>query len=265
MSAHAYMYAPKNDDFEGTADTLPPVLLKVHGGPTGATSPGLSLDIQYWTSRGFVVLDLNYRGSTGYGTEYRNLLKDNWGVYDVEDCAAAVEYTVKEGLVDVNKTCIEGGSSGGYTTLAVITFTDAVKAGCARYGISDCIVLAEETHKFESRYTDSLIGLYPQMKEKYQKLSPINYIDKITAPCIFFHGGKDKVVPPNQSEMMYNALKDRGITTAYVFYPEEGHGFRDSKNKQNTLDGTLYFFSKVFGFEAADKPEKEIPIVNARA
>lgn len=245
-TAYAWYYPPQNKDFVAPEGELPPLLVKSHGGPTAMTSAGYNLRIQYWTSRGFAFVDVNYGGSTGYGRDYRQRLKGNWGIVDVEDCVNVAQYLVKEGKVDGDKLAISGGSAGGYTTLAALTFFDTFKAGASYYGVSDLEILATDTHKFESRYLDSLIGKYPEEKEIYQMRSPLYHIDKLSCPVIFFQGLEDKVVPPNQAEMMYNALKEKGIKTSYITFADEQHGFRKAENIKKALDSEYNFYIEIF-------------------
>ncbi len=249
-TAHAFYYPPTNKDFTAPTGELPPLIVEIHGGPTSQTYPIFSLGHQYWTSRGFAVLDVNYGGSTGYGREYRERLRNNWGVVDVDDCVNGAKYLVEQGLADPKRLCITGGSAGGYTTLAALTFRDVFSAGASHYGVSDLQALDEDTHKFESRYT---FGLVP--KQLYNERSPIHHTDKLNAPVIFFQGLEDKIVPPNQAEMMVEALRKKGLPVAYVTFAEEGHGFRQSTNIKRALDGEFYFYSRVFGFELADEVE----------
>ncbi|MFT5693951.1 MAG: dipeptidyl aminopeptidase/acylaminoacyl peptidase [Oceanicoccus sp.] len=257
-TAHGFFYAPVNNDFDAEANELPPLLVFIHGGPTGATNNAFSLSVQYWTSRGVAVLDVNYRGSSGYGRAYRNSLYKNWGVVDTEDCISGANYLVQRGDVDVEKLAIRGGSAGGYTTLAALTFSDVFKAGASYYGVSDLEALARDTHKFESRYLDRIIGPYPQQRQLYRDRSPINHTDKLTCPVIFFQGLDDKVVPPNQTEMMVNALREKGLPVAYVPFKGEQHGFRIAANIKRALDAEYYFYSQIFGFELAEKLEPVI-------
>ncbi len=233
----------------------------LHGGPTSACSRGLSLAQQFWTSRGFALLDLNYRGSTGYGREYRNKLRGQWGVADVDDSVYGAQDLANRGLVDAEKLAIRGGSAGGYTTLAALAFRDTFKAGASHYGIGDLEALARDTHKFEARYLDSMIGRYPEDIDVYKARSPINHIDGLKCPAIFFQGLEDKVVPPNQAEAMVDALREKGIPCAYVPFEGEQHGFRKSENIKRALELELFFYSRVFGFEPADDIEP-IPIDN---
>ncbi|GFE69514.1 S9 family peptidase [Chroococcus sp. FPU101] len=252
LTAYAWYYPPKNSDYQLGLDEKPPLLVKSHGGPTAAASVGLNLRIQYWTSRGFGYLDVNYGGSTGYGRSYRQRLDHNWGIVDVQDCINGAKYLVKQGKVDENRLAISGGSAGGYTTLAALTFHDTFKAGASYYGVSDLEILCKDTHKFESRYLDRLIGLYPAQKEIYVKRSPIHFIDRLSCPVIFFQGLEDKVVPPNQAEIMVKALRKKGLPVAYVPFVGEQHGFRRAETIKKALDGEYYFYSRIFGFSMAD-------------
>ncbi len=253
--AHAFYYPPRNMDFSAPGDEKPPLLVMSHGGPTAAASNVLNLGIQYWTSRGFAVVDVNYRGSTGYGRQYRQELKYNWGIFDVEDCISAACFLIKKGLVNENNVAIRGGSAGGYTTLRALTSSCVFKAGASYYGVSDLEALALETHKFESHYLDGLIGEYPAQSLVYKQRSPINNLDQLSCPVIFFQGLDDKVVPPEQAQMMLDMLKEKGLPVAYVPFEGEGHGFRSADNIKRALDGELYFYSRVFGFDPADKLE----------
>ncbi len=255
LTSHGIYYPPQNQDFVAPEGEKPPLLVLGHGGPTGATSTTLSLGIQYWTSRGFAVLDVNYGGSTGYGRSYRQRLNGGWGVVDVQDCINGAKYLVKQGLADNNRLAIRGGSAGGYTTLCALTFYDTFSAGASHYGISDVEALATDTHKFESRYMDSMIGPYPEMQDVYIERSPIHFVDKINCPLILFQGLEDKVVPPNQAEMLFDAVKAKGLPVAYVPFAGEQHGFRQAPNIKRALDGEFYFYSKVFGYEPADEIE----------
>ncbi len=261
LTAFGFFYTPQNQDFAAPAGEKPPLVVKSHGGPTAATSSSLSLKIQYWTSRGFAVLDVNYGGSTGYGREYRKRLQDSWGIVDVDDCANGAKYLAQKGLVDGERMAIAGGSAGGYTTLCALTFRDVFKAGASYYGVSDLEALATDTHKFESRYLDGLIGPYPERKDLYVARSPIHSAERLSCPVIFFQGLEDKVVPPNQAQMMVEILKAKGLPVAYVAYEGEQHGFRRAENIKRTLDGEFYFYSRVFKFELAESVE-EVPIYN---
>jgi dipeptidyl aminopeptidase/acylaminoacyl peptidase len=249
--AYGFYYPPQNSHFTGAKNTLPPLIVKVHGGPVGATDSSLNPGIQFWTSRGFAVFDVNHRGSTGYGRAFRKKLYPNWGIVDVEDASNGVKWLADEGLIDADKVAIRGGSAGGYTTLAALAFQNVFKAGTSYYGISDLGVLAGDTHKFESRYLDQLIGPYPEMKSIYDQRSPINSVQNITAPLLLLQGLDDKVVPPNQSELIFNALKENCIDTAYIAFEGEGHGFRQPANNIKALNSELSFYGQVFGFVPA--------------
>jgi dipeptidyl aminopeptidase/acylaminoacyl peptidase len=252
-TAHGFFYPPCNPDFTAPADELPPLIVISHGGPTAATSTALKMSTQFWTSRGFAVLDVNYAGSTGYGRDYRRSLYGQWGIADVEDCIAGAQYLVQQKLVDGERLIIRGSSAGGYTTLCALTFHTTFKAGASYYGISDVAALAQDTHKFESRYEARLIG--GRSETLYRSRSPIHHAEQLSCPVIFFQGLEDKVVLPNQSERMANALQTRGIPTAYVAFEGEQHGFRQAKNIQRALEAELYFYSKVFTFELAEEIE----------
>jgi dipeptidyl aminopeptidase/acylaminoacyl peptidase len=208
----------------------------------------LRLPVQYWTTRGFAVFDVNYRGSTGYGRAYRTALYGMWGVADVEDCVHAARYLARQGLADHDRLIIRGGSAGGYTALVALTFHDVFKAGASYYGIGELEALAKDTHKFESHYLDQLIGPYPDCRDVYAARSPLNHADKLTCPVIFFQGLEDKVVPPNQAEMMVGALKKKRIPVAYLAFEGEQHGFRKAETIRRTLEAELYFYGRVFGF-----------------
>lgn len=263
LTAHGFYYPPKNRDYSAPENERPPLLVKSHGGPTSAAATALSLHIQYWTSRGIAVLDVNYGGSSGYGREYRERLKGTWGIVDVDDCANGAKYLVNRGEVDPERLMITGGSAGGYTTLCALTFRDTFKAGASHYGVSDAEALTKETHKFESRYLDKLFGPYPERRDIYYDRSPINFTERLACPVIFFQGLEDRVVPPNQAELMVTALKEKGVPVAYVAFPGEQHGFRQAQNIKRSLEGELYFYSQVFGFELAD-PVEPMEISNLR-
>jgi len=259
--AHGLFYAPQNARFTGPPDERPPLLVMVHGGPTGAASCSMRPGIQYYTSRGFAVLDVNYRGSVGYGRSYREQLYGHWGVADVEDCCRGARYLAGQGRVDAERMAITGGSAGGYTVLACLTGHDVFAAGASHFGVSDCEALAQETHKFESRYLDRLIGPYPARRDLYVERSPIHHADRLSCPVIFFQGSDDPVVPPNQARTMVRALRDRGIPVAYLEFEGEQHGFRQAEHIERALEAELYFFARVFGFEPADEIEP-VPIAN---
>jgi dipeptidyl aminopeptidase/acylaminoacyl peptidase len=257
--AHAFYYPPTNPDFESDGTETPPLLVISHGGPTSATSSSLSLPVQFWTSRGFAVVDVNYRGSTGHGKAFRDALKGKWGVYDTDDCIAAADYLVSKGLADTNRLAIKGGSAGGYTTINALTFHDRFAVGATYYGIADLSVFIGDTHKFESRYLDSLIGPYPEAKQLYYDRSAINFTDQLSCPMIILQGLEDKIVPPSQAEIMAGALRDKGIPFSLMMFEGEQHGFRQSKNIKASLEGELYFYGRVMGFvPAGDLPGVEI-------
>lgn len=248
----AFYYAPANSQFQGPADEKPPLIVIGHSGPTAATDNGLNLKIQYWTSRGFAVLDVNYRGSTGFGREFRNLLQHAWGVADVEDCLNGARHLAARGLVDPDKMIIRGGSAGGYTVLCALTFHDVFKVGASYYGIGDLEALSADTHKFEAFYNDWLIGPYPESKALFRDRSPLHHAEKLANPVIFFQGLKDPVVLPAQSEAMVTTLRQKGIPVAYVVFEEEGHGFRNGANIKMALESELYFYSRILNFNCAD-------------
>ena len=251
--AHAYFYAPQNRDYCGPKTERPPLIVKSHGGPTAAAATTLELKTQFWTSRGFAVLDVNYGGSTGYGREYRRRLDNKWGIVDVDDCVNGAKYLVEKGLVDRSRVAIAGGSAGGYTTLSALTFRDFFSVGASYYGISDLEAMAKETHKFEARYLDRLVGPYPEQKNIYRERSPIHHTDQLSCPVILLQGLEDKVVPPNQAEKMLTALQEKGLPVAYVAFEGEQHGFRKGESIKTSLEAELYFYGKIFGFEAADE------------
>ncbi len=259
--AHGFYYPPANKDYQATDEEAPPLVVMMHGGPTGATHSVLNLKTQFWTSRGFAVLDLNYRGSTGYGRAYRDRLFKQWGIVDVEDADYGAMYLVQQGKADGARLAIRGGSAGGYTTLSALTFTDTFKAGASHFGVGDLEALAKDTHKFEARYLDSMIGAYPDEIETYHARSPIHHVDQMASPCIFFQGLEDKVVPPNQAETMVAALTEKDVPVAYVPFEGEQHGFRIAANIKRCLDLELYFYGRVFGFSPADDIEP-IAIIN---
>lgn len=260
-TAHAYYYSPTHRSCEAAADEKPPLLVMSHGGPTAATAPVLNLKVQFWTSRGFAVLDVNYRGSTGYGRAYRDKLKGGWGVVDVEDCVAGAKFLVDRGDVDPERLAIRGSSAGGFTTLAALTFHDLFKAGASLYGIGDLEALAQDTHKFESRYLDSLVGPYPEAQDVYRARSPIHHVDQLACPVIFLQGLEDRIVPPAQAEAMVAALEAKGLPVAYVAFEGEQHGFRQAANIRRALEAELDFYGRVFGFTPAD-PIEPVPIRN---
>ena len=251
-TAHAFHYAPRNDGYRMPDGERPPLIVIGHGGPTGMASNALKLTTQFWTSRGFAVLDVNYGGSTGFGRAYRELLSGQWGIVDVEDCIAGARHLVEHGLADGDRLAIRGGSAGGYTTLAALAFHDVFKAGASYYGVGDLRALDADTHKFESRYTSDLLAPFPERERLYAERSPIHAADRISCPVIFFQGLDDKVVPPAQAETMVAALRAQGIAVAYLAFEGEGHGFRRKETVQRTLEAELSFYGQVFGFEPAD-------------
>ncbi len=259
--AHAYYYPPTNPGFAAPPHESPPLIVLSHGGPTSSASASFSLDVQFWTSRGFAVTDVNYRGSTGYGRAYRDALKGQWGVVDTEDCINAARYLVGKGLADGNRAIIKGGSAGGYTTLCALVFHDYFAAGASYYGVADAETLATDTHKFESRYLDGLIGPHPEARDLYRQRSPIDYVDQLSCPVIIFQGLEDEIVPPSQAEAMVEALKAKGVPYAYLPFEGEQHGFRIAANIRRTLEAELYFYGKIFGFRPADEVE---PVVIER-
>lgn len=255
LTAHAFFYRPRNPAFQAPAGTRPPLLVFNHGGPTAMTTATLNLSIQFWTSRGFAVVDINYGGSSGFGRAYRQRLNGQWGIVDVDDSVNAARYLIQRGEVNADQLAIRGGSAGGYTTLCALTFRRFFKAGASYYGVGDLTLLASDTHKFESRYLDSMVGPYPAQKQLYFDRSPINFTDRLESPLILFQGLKDKVVPPNQAQTMFDAVKAKGIPVAYLTFEQEQHGFRRAENIKRALDAELYFYAKVFGFMQADEIE----------
>jgi len=253
--AHALYYPPRNPTVEAPPRERPPLVVMIHGGPTSAARNRLELSKQFWTTRGFAVVDVNYGGSTGYGRPYRRLLDGQWGVVDVEDAVAAARYLAEEGLADPDRLAIRGGSAGGYTTLAALCFHDVFKAGASHYGVADLGALAADTHKFESRYLDGLVGPWPEAKATYDARSPINHTDGFSAPLIVLQGDEDEVVPPAQAEMIVAALAAKGLPHAYLLFHGEQHGFRQATNIIRALEAELWFYGRVFGFEPADHIE----------
>lgn len=247
-AAYGFYFPPQNQDYGAPADERPPLLVNAHGGPTGFMAPTLSLSIQFWTSRGFGVLAVNYGGSSGYGREYRERLAGQWGVVDVDDCVAGARYLVDKGEVDGRRLAIRGGSAGGYTTLCALTFRDIFTAGGSHFGISELTEMATDTHKFESRYLEGLIGPLQEVPELYRERSPLYFIDRLTAPVILFQGLEDRVVPPNQAEMIVDALRKSGRVVAYLALEGEQHGFRRAESIRRVLEAEMYFYSRVFHF-----------------
>jgi dipeptidyl aminopeptidase/acylaminoacyl peptidase len=242
LTAHAFFYPPKNKDYQAPSGEKPPLIVFTHGGPTGMTTAALRPDIQYWTSRGFSVVDVNYGGSTGYGREYRRRLNGQWGVVDVDDCSNAALYLAAEGLVDRERLAIRGGSAGGYTTLRTLTVHDLFRVGASYFGLSDLEVFVQDTHKFESQYLSSLVGPFPEYADLYRERSPIYHVDKLSSAMILFQGLEDKIVPPNQSELILEAVRAKGLPVAYLPFVGEQHGFRRAENIKRSLEAELYFY-----------------------
>jgi dipeptidyl aminopeptidase/acylaminoacyl peptidase len=242
-TAFGLFYPPHNPDYAGGVDERPPLLVKCHGGPTSSASSALNLGIQFWTSRGIAVLDVNYGGSTGFGREYRERLNLNWGIVDVDDCVNGAKFLAERGSIDPKRAVISGGSAGGYTTLAALAFRDFFQGGASYYGVSDAAALARDTHKFESRYLDWLIGPFPETQERYRERSPAHHPDGLSKPVIFFQGDEDAVVPPNQTEIMVEALRRKGNPVGYFLFSGEQHGFRQASNIKRCLDGELAFYA----------------------
>ena len=264
LQAHAFFYPPTNPDFTGPEGERPPLIVISHGGPTGATDAAFKWAYQYWTSRGFAVVDVNYGGSTGYGRAYRERLNGQWGVVDVDDSVNAARYLVERGDVNPQRTAIRGSSAGGYTTLCALTFRSFFKCGASHYGIGDLEALVRDTHKFESRYPDTLIGPYPARRDVYQARSPVNFTDRLSSPMILFQGAEDKAVPPAQAQAMFDAVKVKGLPVAYLLFAGEQHGFRRAENIRRALEAELYFYGRIFGFTPADAIEP-VPIANLPA
>jgi len=256
-TAYGQYYPPTNPEASAPAGEKPPLLVLSHGGPTAATRAILSLGTQFWTSRGFAVVDVDYGGSTGYGREYRDRLQGTWGIVDVQDCVAAATFLAERGDVDPDRLCIRGGSAGGYTTLQALSTTDVFAAGASHYGVADLGALARDTHKFESRYLDGLVGPWPEAEAVYRERSPIEHTDGLSSPMIILQGSEDEVVPPAQAEMMVAALEAKGLPYAYVLFEGEQHGFRKAENIITALESELSFYAQVFGFE----PAGDIPAV----
>ena len=255
LQAHAFFYAPTNGDTCGPAGELPPLIVISHGGPTGSTDAAFKWSSQYWTSRGFAVVDVNYGGSSGHGRAYRARLDGRWGVVDVDDSVNAARHLIARGAVDGARIAIRGGSAGGYTTLCALTFRSFFKAGASHYGIGDLEALVTDTHKFESRYLDRLVGPYPQAKALYEERSPIRHTDRLASPMILFQGAEDKAVPPSQAQTLFDAVDAKGLPVAYLLFEGEQHGFRRAATIKRVFEAELYFYGKVFGFVPADAIE----------
>ena len=252
-TVHGWYYPPTNPDWSAPEGERPPLITLSHGGPTSFADTGFAISLQYWTSRGFAVLDVNYRGSTGYGRPYRDALRGRWGVVDVADCADGAAALAERELADPQRLIVRGGSAGGYTTLQALTTTDVFTAGISFYGVADVEALARDTHKFEARYLDGLIGPYPEAIEIYQQRSPILHVDRLSVPLLLLQGSEDAVVPPNQAETMAEAVRAKGLPVAMIIFEGEGHGFRRAESIQAALRAQLYFLGRVFGFEPADQ------------
>ena len=252
-----------NKDHSRVPDERPPLIVTSHGGPTASTSSSLNLSIQFWTSRGFGVVDVNYRGSTGYGRAYRDCLKNQWGVVDTEDCVHAARYLADQGKVDRSRMAIRGKSASGFTALSALVHHDIFAAGASYYGVADLEALVRDTHKFEARYLDSLIGPYPEMANVYQDRSPLRHAEALRTPIILLQGMEDPVVPPAQAELLVRVLRRKGLPFAYVTFEGERHGFRQAASIRRALEVELYFYSRIFGFEPADRLEP-VPIENLK-
>lgn len=260
VTAHALYYAPTNPEYEAPVGELPPLIVESHGGPTDSANPSYSLEVQFWTSRGFAFVDVDYGGSTGFGRAYRERLNGSWGVVDLQDCVNAARYLVDEGKADPSRLLITGGSAGGYTTICALTFTDVFAAGSSYFGIADLEQFGGgETHKFELQYEHTLIGPYPERADLYRARSPIHFTDRMTTPMLVLQGADDRVVPPSQAELIVGALRERGVPHAFLLYEGEGHGFRRAENIVGSLQAELSFYAQILGFEpAGDIPELEI-------
>ena len=259
-TAFGIYYPPCNPDYEIAKGSLPPLVVKCHGGPSSQASPCFDLSVQYWTSRGFALLDLNYSGSTGFGRAYRNRLWGQWGVCDVDDACNGAKFLADKGLVDPSRMAVKGGSAGGYTTLAALTQRDTFSAGASYYGVSDLCLLAEDTHKFEAHYLDRLIGPYPEKRELYVERSPITHKNNLSCPIIILQGADDKVVPPSQAEEMYNAIIEKGIKSKYVLFEGEQHGFRQSETIKRAISEELQFYREVFALNGDENAQTETDI-----
>jgi dipeptidyl aminopeptidase/acylaminoacyl peptidase len=263
-TAYALFYPPKNDDFRAPTDDRPPLIVQAHGGPTGAASAAFSLSVQFWTSRGFALVDVDYGGSSGYGRPYRQLLEGQWGIVDVEDVIAAATYLADAGRVDPKRIAIHGGSAGGFTVLSALAQSGVFAAGADFFGVADLGALARDTHKFESRYLDGLIGPWPAAKEVYDARSPINHLQSFTAALLILQGSEDPIVPPNQAHMIRDALKAKGVPVAYIEFAGESHGWRRAETIVRAKEAELSFYGQVFGFTPAD-PMAPLEIENAAA
>jgi dipeptidyl aminopeptidase/acylaminoacyl peptidase len=262
-SAHALVHPPTNPQVAGPEGELPPLLVVVHGGPTAAARPVLDLEVQYWTSRGFCVADVDYRGSVGYGRRYRDALRGRWGQVDLDDVVACARFLADAGRVDPARMAIRGGSAGGYTTLAALTLRPGTfTAGASHFGVADLAALATDTHKFESRYLDGLVAPWPEGADVYAARSPITHVDALDTPLAVFQGSEDRVVPPEQAEVLVAALRERGVPHVYLLFEGEQHGFRRAENIRAALDGELSFYAQVWGFGVpADEGIEPVAVV----
>ncbi|MGD9735582.1 MAG: prolyl oligopeptidase family serine peptidase [Solirubrobacterales bacterium] len=253
--AHGFYYPPTNPGFEAPAGEAPPLIVESHGGPTSHVVPHLNREFVYWTSRGFAIVDVNYRGSTGFGRAYREKLRGTWGVIDSEDCVRAALHLAASGEADGKRLTIRGGSAGGYATLCALVFHDDFAAGASYFGVADAEALATDTHKFESRYLDGLIGPYPERADLYRERSPIHFVERLRSPVILFQGLEDEIVPPNQAETMVAAMKANGVPHAYLAFEGEQHGFRRAETNVRCMEAELYFYGRILGFEPAGEIE----------
>src|SRR5256885_734743 len=253
LKAYALFYPPRNKEFVAPEAERPPLLVISHGGPTSATTSALRLAVQYWTTRGIAVVDVNYGGSSGYGRSYRERLNGQWGIVDVEGCINAARDLEKRGDIDGKRMAIRGGSAGGYTTLCALIFHNVFATGASYYGVADLETLARDTHKFESRYEDGLVGPYPAAAALYRQRSPVHFADQLSCPVILLHGLEGKVVPPSQAEIMIRALRARRLPFAYVVFATEAHGFREAANIRRSIEAEFYFYSRIFGFTVSDQ------------
>ena len=260
-TAHAFFYPPRNQDFDAPPDEKPPLVVHCHGGPTGSAGPTYPFEYQYWTSRGFAIVDVNYGGSAGYGRAYRQRLNGQWGVVDVDDCINAARYLVEQNLVDPKRVSITGGSAGGFTVLLSLTKRDFYNAGSSQYGIGDLDLFVKQTHKFEAHYCETLIGPYPQRADLYRDRSAINFANNLKVPVILFQGLEDAVVPPSQAETFVAVCQEKRLPYAYVPFEGEQHGFRRAENIRRAFEGELYFLSRIYGFQVAD-PIEPVKIEN---
>jgi dipeptidyl aminopeptidase/acylaminoacyl peptidase len=250
-TAYAWYYPPTNPEAEAPAGEAPPLVVMSHGGPTSQARIGLSLERQAFTSRGFAVVDVDYGGSTGYGRRFRDQLREQWGIVDVDDCTNVALWLAEQGLADRRRLAIRGGSAGGYTTLAALCFRDVFTAGTSFFGLGDLEAFTEITHKFESRYMDILVGPYPEQADRYRERSPDRHAERIACPVLVMQGADDKIVPPSQAEGIVAALERNGLPHAYLLFEGEGHGFRQAANRRRALEAELSFYAQVWGFELA--------------